>query len=388
MIITILFWITFLLILHTYVIYPLLLITLDKIIKKKNTIRQSDYTPAISVIMAVHNEEQVIRKKTDILFSTDYPASEIEIIIGSDASDDGTNKILEELKLIYPLLKVVFFENRTGKPAIINQLSSQARGEILIITDANVFPGKDSIRKLISNFADKSVGLTDSRLINTGLKKEGISLPEVTYLNIEAKLKNIEGRLWGKMMGPFGGFYAVRKSSYEPNSDKLLTDDFRICMNVIRKGDKAISDTEAIVYEDVSNNLTDEFNRKIRISAGNFQNLNHFAFLLLNPFRQWSFCFISHKMLRWIAPFLWLIMIPANILLINSSFFYLLLLLLQVIFILLPAFDMILKKFNIHLVPLRFFTHLYFMNLALLIGFVKYLRGIRSGAWAPTKRYQ
>ena len=128
--------------------------------------------------MAVHNEEQVIRKKTDILFSTDYPASEIEIIIGSDASDDGTNKILEELKLIYPLSKVVFFENRTGKPAIINQLSSQARGEILIITDANVFPGEDSIRKLISNFADKSVGLTDSRLINTGLKKRGFHCPK------------------------------------------------------------------------------------------------------------------------------------------------------------------------------------------------------------------
>ena len=93
------------------------------------------------------------------------------------------------------------------------------------------------------------------------------------------------------MMGPFGGFYAVRKSSYEPNTGNFLADDFRICMNVLRKGDKGSQRYEAIVYEDVSNNLSDEFRRKMRISAGNFQNLNHFAFLLLNPFRQWSFCF-------------------------------------------------------------------------------------------------
>lgn len=388
MIIAIIFWITLLLILHTYAVYPLLLVTLDKIVKNKGSGKSLEYTPSVSVLMAVHNEKLVIRKKTEALFSSDYPSSQLEIIIGSDASDDGTDKILEELKLAYPLLRVILFNERTGKPAVINHLCGVASGEILIITDANVFPDKNTVRKLISNFADISVGLTDSRLINTGIKKEGISLPEVAYLNLETKLKNIEGRLWGKMMGPFGGFYAVRKSSYEPNSDKLLADDFRICMNVIRKGEKSISDTEAIVYEDVSNNLKDEFNRKIRISAGNFQNLGHFAFLLLNPFRLWSFCFISHKMLRWITPFLWFIMVPANILLINRSFFYLLFFLLQVIFLLLPAFDMILKKINIHLVPLRFFTHLYFMNVALFVGFIKYLSGIRSGAWAPTKRYQ
>jgi cellulose synthase/poly-beta-1,6-N-acetylglucosamine synthase-like glycosyltransferase len=202
------------------------------------------------------------------------------------------------------------------------------------------------------------------------------------------KLKNIEGRLWGTMMGPFGGFYAVRKASYEPLSKNILADDFRICMNVISKGERAISDTEAIVYEDVSNSLIEEYSRKVRISAGNFQNLNHFAYLLLKPFSIWSFCFVSHKILRWLTPFLWLIAVTANILLIKGSFFFSLLIILQVIFLLLPAFDFLLKKLNIHLVPVRFFTHLFFMNVALFVGFIKYLKGIRSGAWTPTKRYQ
>jgi hypothetical protein len=71
-----------------------------------------------------------------------------------------------------------------------------------------------------------------------------------------------------------------------------------------------------------------------------------------------------------------------------GSIFYLWLFLLQVIFIILPPLDIFLKKLNINLVPLRFFTHLYFMNIALFVGFVNYLQGIKSGAWAPTKRHQ
>jgi cellulose synthase/poly-beta-1,6-N-acetylglucosamine synthase-like glycosyltransferase len=388
MIIIIIFWISALLIMHTYVVYPVLLLSLNKVLRKKKTYKIDDNTPFVSVLMAVHNEGYVIRKKIESLYSSDYPYERIEVLVGSDSSDDDTDIILNELNGLFSSLKVIIFPNRIGKSAVINRLFTEAKGEILIITDANVFPDRKCIRTLINNFSDGSVGLCDSRLLNTGIKKDGISLPEVAYISIESKLKNIEGRLWGKMMGPFGGFYAVRREAYEPNSQNILADDFRICMNVIRKGQKAISDTEAIVYEDVSNNLRDEFYRKVRISTGNYQNLSHFAFLLLRPFSIWSFCFVSHKLIRWITPFLWLIVILTNMLMINDSFFFLLLFLLQVIFLLLPALDMFFKKFNIHLVPLRFFTHLYFMNIALFVGFIKYLGGIRSGAWTPTKRFQ
>jgi cellulose synthase/poly-beta-1,6-N-acetylglucosamine synthase-like glycosyltransferase len=388
MIINILFWISALLIMHTYAFYPLLLILLDKVINRQNSSGSDDYTPFVSVLMVVHNEEKVIRKKIESLFASDYPANLFEVLVGSDDSDDNTTMILYELEKKFPSLRVISFKNRIGKQAAINTLSSDSKGDILLITDANVFPETNCITALVKNFSDNSVGLTDSRLINTGIKKDGIALPEVTYISIESKLKNIEGRLWGKMMGPFGGFYAVRRECYEPNPGNILADDFRICMNVIRKGRRAISDTKAIVYEDVPNNLRDEFNRKMRISAGNFQNLSHFVFLLFRPFSTWSFCFVSHKLLRWITPFLWIILIITNILLINDSFFFFLFFLIQLIFILLPPFDILLKKLSINLLPLRFFTHLYFMNIALFAGFIKYLGGIRSGAWSPTKRFQ
>jgi cellulose synthase/poly-beta-1,6-N-acetylglucosamine synthase-like glycosyltransferase len=322
------------------------------------------------------------------LFNSDYPADKLEIIVGSDASDDMTDELLSGLKKIYNDLKIKIYDVRTGKPAVINNLAHDANGEILIITDANVIPGENAIRLLVRNFADKKVGLADSRLINTGLKKDGISFPGVAYISFETRLKHIEGRLWGTMMGPFGGFYAIRKESYHPSSGNTLADDFRICMNVLRKGEQAISDTSAVVYEDISNNLRDEFIRKVRISAGNFQNLRYFSALLIKPFSFFSFCFISHKVLRWLTPFFWFVIIFTNILLLKSSFFYPLFFLLQVIFLILPPFDMFLKRINVNLVPLRFFTHLYFMNIALFVGFVRYLQGIESGAWAPTKRYQ
>jgi cellulose synthase/poly-beta-1,6-N-acetylglucosamine synthase-like glycosyltransferase len=388
MIIKIIFWISALLIMQTYIFYPLLLLILDKIFKRPVNLTVQSYTPEISVLMAVYNEEAIIRKKIESLFSSEYPGEKMEVLVGSDSSDDSTANILAELKNTYPGLKPIHFTKRIGKAAIINNLSEVAKGDILVLTDANVFPEKNTILRLVQNFSDSSVGLADTRLINTGIKKDGISFPEMAYLSMEMKLKNIEGRLWGTMMGPFGGFYAVRKASYEPLSKNILADDFRICMNVIRKHEKAISDTEAIVYEDVSNNLYEEFFRKVRISAGNFQNLKHFKFLLIKPFNTWSFCFISHKVLRWITPFLWLIMVLTNILLIKSSFFFYLLIILQLIFLLLPAFDFLLKKLNIHFVPMRFFTHLIFMNIALFVGFIKYLKGIRSGVWTPTKRYQ
>jgi cellulose synthase/poly-beta-1,6-N-acetylglucosamine synthase-like glycosyltransferase len=388
MIIEIIFWISALLIVHTYIAYPLLLILLDKIHGRQVIKLNENFIPDVSVIMAVYNEELVIKKKIESLYSSEYPAGKIEVLVGSDCSTDSTLKILDDLQKFHPSLKVVHFNDRIGKPGVINKLSMIAKGEILILTDANVFPEKSAVRKLISSFSDRSISLVDSRLINTGLKKDGISIPEVAYLSIETKLKNIEGKLWGTMMGPFGGFYALRKSSYEPISKNILSDDFRICMNVIARGEKAISNTEAIVYEDVSNSLREEFSRKVRISAGNFQNLKYFSHILLSPFRIGTLCFVSHKMLRWLTPFLWLFVLFTNILLVNSSIFFTLLLFLQGIFLLLPALDFLLKKLNLHVVPVRFFTHLFFMNLALFVGFITYIKGIKSGAWTPTKRYQ
>jgi hypothetical protein len=159
-------------------------------------------------------------------------------------------------------------------------------------------------------------------------------------------------------------------------------------MNILSKGKAAINNLDAKVYEDVSNILSIEFKRKIRIATGDFQNLNYFKKLLWPPFNPVSFCFLSHKVIRWFGPFFIIGAFFLNLSLIQGSNFYKLLFLLQLIVTILPFIDFILKKFHLHIVFLRFITHFYTMNLSLLIGFIKSIKGVKSNVWKPTRRLQ
>ena len=130
------------------------------------------------------------------------------------------------------------------------------------------------IRKVMKNI--------QKTLQNIGIKKDGISHQEKTYISAEVASKNAESVLWGTMMGPFGGCFSLRKKLWEKIPSHFLVDDFFINMHVLQKGFKSINEPNAIVFEDVSNDLSDEFRRKIRISSGNFQNLFHYKHLLFD----------------------------------------------------------------------------------------------------------
>ena len=105
---------------------------------------------------------------------------------------------------------------------------------------------------------------------NYGLKKDGISFQEKSYISREVYVKSLESKAFGTMIGPFGGCYAIRKEYFIKVPANYLVDDFFICMNVLAQNKKAINNLEAIVYEDVSNVLSIEFKRKIRIAINCF----------------------------------------------------------------------------------------------------------------------
>lgn len=384
------FWICILAIAHSYVAYPLLLSFFVKIKGKKEyqTYSIDEDLPIVSILLAAYNEDQIIEKKIRSVFTTSYPSSKIELLIGSDNSNDLTNSILNKLSLEYPQIQTIFFNERQGKVKIINQLSDKARGEILIITDANVLFENNTIDQLITFFKDEKIGLVDSHMTNYGIKKSGISFQEKSYISREVYVKQLESKAFGTMIGPFGGCYALRKNLFIKVPPNFLVDDFFICMNVLAQHKDAINNINAIVNEDVSNNLSVEFKRKIRIAIGNFQNLITFRKFLWPPFNAINFCFISHKVLRWFGPFFLIGAFSTNLFLINESYIYKIALLFQVIITFLPIADFFLKKFGFHIVLLRFATHFYTMNLSLMIGFVKSLKGVKSNVWKPTERFQ
>jgi hypothetical protein len=132
-------------------------------------------------------------------------------------------------------------------------------------------------------------------------------------------------------------------------------DDFYINMKVFEKGKKAINDLDARVFEDVSNVLKDEFRRKVRIATGNWQNLRTFSKLLMRP--KLGFCFLSHKVLRWIGPFFIIAALVLSAVLAYYSWIYQLILLMQLVLLALPLLDFMLKKLNVHIKLLRLITH-------------------------------
>jgi cellulose synthase/poly-beta-1,6-N-acetylglucosamine synthase-like glycosyltransferase len=339
--------------------------------------------------MAAYNEEKVMEEKINSIFQSNYPVGLIEVCVGSDNSSDNTNKILERLSQKYPNLKTFFYNERNGKIKIINDLFSKANADILIITDANVMFDKNTIQELVHSTSDEKVGLVDTRMLHSGIQADGISKQENLYISNEVKVKNHEGMLWGTMMGPFGGCYAVKKSLFKPIPLNFLVDDFFVNMNVLTQGYKAVSNLNAKVYEDVSNNLMHEFKRKVRIATGDFQNLWHFLSVFKNLFSPVSFCFFSHKVLRWFTPFfLLLAFISLVFLSLLGAKLYLYFLLTGVLFLLLVFVERLAAVIHINIGVLRILTHFFYMNTALMVGFFKFLLGVKSSVWEPTPRLQ
>ena len=384
-----LFWICLFLLVYTYFIFPFSTIFLARKKSLNNKFyKQEDEIPSVSILIAAYNEQEVIKEKVMSIINSNFSSSKMEIIIGSDCSTDNTNEIISELAKNHSFLNAKIFTERSGKSAIVNKLVNQAKNEILILTDANIIFSKNTIQSLIRHFKNSKIGLVDSNMVNIGIKKSGISLQEKTYISSEVKFKHAESKLLGMLMGPFGGCFAIRKSLFIPIPENFMVDDFFVCMNILKNGNLAINDLDAVVYEDVSNQISEEFRRKRRISMGNFINLFHFKKLLLKPFTKLGFIFLSHKVIRWFGPILLLLVLASNFILISDSIFYKIAFFSQLILFISPFIDLLLRKIGIHVLILRFVTHFYSMNLALFMGMIDYLTVNKKGVWEPTKRKQ
>jgi cellulose synthase/poly-beta-1,6-N-acetylglucosamine synthase-like glycosyltransferase len=343
--------------------------------------------PEVAILLAAHNEEKVIEEKIRTTYDTTYPIHKIQFLIGSDASTDNTDDLIVKYSHQYPQLKFKRFDKK-GKIGIVNELYAHSSAPILILTDANVFFQRATLFELVKHFKNKDIGLVGGNIRNELKTNSGISFQESYYQESENRIKENEGLWAGVMMGAFGGCYAVRRECFTVVPKNHLVDDFYVTLKVIEMGKQAIFEKEAVAIEDVSTKITEEFRRKSRISAGNFQNLKTFKSFIRLPITKAGFAFLSHKVLRWLVPFLIIISLITNVALLKYHPFYHLTLGLQVLLLLIPMVDWVLKNININLKLLRFITHFYGMNLALLVGFFNYMKGVKTSVWKPTERNQ
>jgi cellulose synthase/poly-beta-1,6-N-acetylglucosamine synthase-like glycosyltransferase len=387
MILQIVCWLCWFLVVYSYVLFPLILSLLMGQ-KKNNALvnAATDELPHVDILLAVYNEEVVIEKKIQSTFETNYPLDKIHFYIGSDHSTDATNTIIARYQKKYPQLSLTVFAGRSGKPNIINQLVEHSSSPILVLTDANVFFYPDTIYELVKHYKNEQIAVVGGNLVNNRHSEKGIAVQENEYLKRENLIKYQEGVLWGSMIGAFGGCFAIRRAEYKPAPKNHIVDDFYISMSIFKNHKLAINELSAIYYEDITDKIEEEFRRKVRISIGNFQNLQSLRSLLWPLTSGLAFSFISHKILRWLAPIFIITALLVNSFLWLVHDFYLLTFIGQLVLLLVPFIDAGLKKINIHLSLLRFISHFYVMNLALLMGLVSYMTGVKTNIWKPTER--
>lgn len=392
----VIFFIALFALVFNYLLYPLSL----SILAKNKQINIPFYTqtettlPIVYILMAVYNEEKVIQQKINSIFSTNYPISKINVLIGSDGSTDNTNQLIKS-HLNKKNIELIEFGGRNGKPQIINKLvtqfkqkyTNQASETVFIMTDANVMFTENTIYQLTKYFKSEHVGIVGADIKNKNIQpNKGIGFLEHFYVANENNIRKNESILYGKAMGIFGGCYAIKPSLYYKVPPNFLVDDFFLSMKVIEANNMVLQNPNAIAFEDVPNNIAEEFKRKRRIGAGNFQNLIYFKNLWWGKLTNTAFIFIAHKLLRWLGPFFLIIIFISAALLSGVHFFYKMAFIVQILFLLNTLIYMVLKdvismpKFS------KIIAYFYTMNIALLRGFFDFLKGINSGIWEPTKR--
>jgi cellulose synthase/poly-beta-1,6-N-acetylglucosamine synthase-like glycosyltransferase len=380
----ILFFISVICIFHTYALYPALMLTFFQRKRTKvDEYKPGDKLPDVAVLVAAYNEEKVIREKIVSVFTTTYPQQRLKVYIGSDASVDETNSIISALKDDYANLELVKFDGRVGKISIINHLQSLGDEDILIMTDANVIFGPDTIFQLVKKFKDERVGIVAANIIKESASNEGIALQEKKYLSLENRIKAAESNAFNLIMGAEGGCYAIRNSLFSKVPLKFIVDDFFITLQVLIRGRFTLFNPDAVCIEDVASDAEGEYRRKVRISSGNFQNLFFFKRLLLRFWSPVGFSFWSHKVLRWLTPFFLIASFACCAILAAYERVFLYLFLLQLAGFFVAAISTLV---NFRSQLLRFVGHFYLMNLALLEGFFRFLKGIQSSIWQPVKR--
>ena len=310
----IIFWISVGLLVHTAVIYYLLL----KVFKQNDYKKNDTYFPGITLIISTYNEEKCISGKLLNTLEIDYPKENLQVILADDGSTDKTVEIAKEFEFV-EILKL----SREGKTMAQNKAVHKARNEILVFSDANNIYYEDALQKLVRNFADERIGVVCGEL-----QYNNKNTKENSYWNYEIAIKKVESKN-GWLLGANGSIYAVRKNAFVPLPEDSISDQLEP-IKVYGNGLDVVYEPEAIAIEDVPDTV---LRRKRRIILRSLVTMKY-VFALLNPFKKRSVFipYVSHKLIRWFSPlFLFLCFISSFSLAKDSNIFWMIFIL-QVMF--------------------------------------------------------
>jgi cellulose synthase/poly-beta-1,6-N-acetylglucosamine synthase-like glycosyltransferase len=367
-VVVIVFWVSVALLVYTQIGYALLLALLARVMgRSEASAGWEGQLPAVSAIVAAYNEQEVIAQRITNLRSLDYPPDRLQVIVASDGSSDHTVSRARAAGA-----DVVLELPRGGKIRAQDAAVEAAGGELLVFSDANAVWDRDALKRLVAGFADPKIGYVcgDVSFLDAGgTNQEGL------YWRYEMWLRRMESALHSVTSGN-GAIYATRREAYL-KVDPLAGHDLSFPFNMVKRGWRAIYVTEAHATEKMAPSIEGEFTRKRRMARRTWPTV--FGGGLMSP-RGYSplyaLMIFSHRILRYLVPFLHIVALAANIALLGQGWLYIVTLVLQ-----LALFAGALLA---PIVPTRLLLvarYYVVTNWALAAGLWDWLRGERSPVW-------
>jgi cellulose synthase/poly-beta-1,6-N-acetylglucosamine synthase-like glycosyltransferase len=310
----IVFWVAAGLILYAHLGYPLLLAALVAIFgEPRGTPYERGELPLVTLIIPAYDEEQVIEHKLANARALDYPADRLEIVVASDGSTDRTADLARAGRA-----DRVLELPRGGKVAALNQGVRQAEGTILAFSDANSYWRPDALRRLVARFADQRIGYACGQVRfegGEGGNQEGL------YWRYEMAVRSMETRLAGITAGN-GAIYAVRREAYI-ELDPSRGQDIGFPFELTKRGWRAIYEPGAIAEEKMAPTVEGEFRRKRRMMWGLWDVMLKWGMLDPRGYGPgYALEIYSHRLLRYLTPWLHLVAFAANLALLGDGWVY------------------------------------------------------------------
>jgi cellulose synthase/poly-beta-1,6-N-acetylglucosamine synthase-like glycosyltransferase len=323
----IVFWTSLALLVWTHVGYPLAAGLAARV--RRRRVESSAIEPTVSVVVAAHNEEDVIERRVRNLLELDYPAEKLQVLVASDASIDRTDELVERLSSGDGRVKLVRCA-RAGKVAAQNRGVAESTGEIVAFSDANAVWQRDALRKLVRSFADPSVGYVTGRAsyeAADGTNREG------AYWRFELWVRAQESRL-GSITAGNGPIYAVRRADWV-DVEPWCGHDLGLPYLMVQRGRRAVYDPDAVSVEKPSRDIEDEYRRKVRMLRGAWVHV--FRGMLRRVGPVYFVELVSHRLLRYGSGILHVLLLLTSAALVGEGWVYRVALGLQVVWLLLAG---------------------------------------------------
>jgi cellulose synthase/poly-beta-1,6-N-acetylglucosamine synthase-like glycosyltransferase len=371
-------WVALAGIVYTYAGYPLAIWVLARIYPRRWNV--ASITPSVSIVLAVHNGAALLQRKVDHLLELDYSNIK-EIIIVSDGSNDRTAELLRRLE--HPKIRTIVLNEHSGKAAAVSAGMSQASAEVILFVDIRPEIAPGAIHKLVSNFADPKVGCVAGQLV---LRQDNHDSTTAAigglYWRYEEWIRKCES-VFDSPVGVYGGFYAVRRELAVQQPAGIILDDMFQPLSIIRQGYRSVLDLKARVYDTWPKQANGEYRRKVRTLAGNFQ-LFQLAPWSLTLQNRVFFQFVSHKVMRLIVPYLFILTFICAVALAFVSSVFAVFAVLQVLAYTVAIISLVFKVPVLHRITAPAGAML-LLNAAAVVGLYRFLmtRGPLWKIWIP-----